>query len=280
MCRSLISLGRISDIFNYYGRLVNSLIKASEYDPYNIALFGPDDISHDDGWGRLFIKVGSDKVEMVLKRSTAPIFIDKPKISLGEADQNAIYVDIVHSRDSSIGMPINLFSVHPFETETRCGYLLYLVHNGAVKKDIILDWVGVDKNSDHAKLYTDSYFLARYIAMNICDSLSPHPIREASRIVDGGLNLGVVLVTDNYIDVLVGSYYVPTNKPKETRDFYKMYRARLGDTVIYVSSTLIDFEEYNPRLPVEWDEVNNGTYDVYRLWVSRGIVEHLYTFNV
>lgn len=279
MCRLLISVGRVRDINKYYGDLVESLIKASEYDPYSIALFGPEDYSHRDGWGRLLIKVAGDNVNVLVSKSTKPIFVESPKLNIG-GDVDSLYVDIVHSRASSIGMPINFFSIHPFESETRCGYKLYLVHNGAMHKNILLKKLGIDEESKYAKLYTDSYFLAQYIGSNICDSISPDIIKEVADYVDTGLNLGIVLITDSYVEAMVGSYYRYLDKPDEMRDFYKLYKSSLNETVIYVSSTLIDFSDYKPNVPVDWFEIENGRYDVYRIWFKENKLEYVNSFKV
>ena len=279
MCRLLISVGRVRDISKYYEDLVNSLIRASEHDPHSIALFGPEDYSHRDGWGRLFIKVAEGNVNVLVRRSTKPIFVERPRLNI-DGDLDSLYVDIVHSRASSIGMPINFFSIHPFESETRCGYKLYLVHNGAMHKDILLKKLGIKKDSSYAKLYTDSYFLAQYIGVNICDSITPDIIKEVAGYVDTGLNLGIVLVTDSYVEVMVGSYYRYLDKPKEMHDFYKVYKSILNETAIYVSSTLVDFDDYKPKLPVDWNEIENGKYDVYRIWFKENKLEHINSFTV
>jgi len=279
MCRLLISVGKIRDINNYYEDLVESLIKASEYDPHSIALFGPEDYSHRDGWGRLLVKVTGDNVNVLVSKSTKPIFVERPKLNI-DGDLDSFYVDIVHSRASSIGMPINFFSIHPFESETRCGYKLYLVHNGAMHKDILLERLGIDKESNYAKLYTDSYFLAQYIGSKICDSIPPDLIKEVADYVDTGLNLGIVLITDSYIEVVVGSYYRYLDKPKEMHNFYKVYKSIQNETAIYVSSTLIDFDNYKPSVPTEWSEIENGLYDVYRIWVKENKLERIGSFKV
>lgn len=280
MCRLLISIGRIKDIRDYYKKLVMSLIKASEYDPYSVALFGPDDYSHRDGWGRLFVRVSGGNVNILLNKSIRPIFVERPSLSINDGESDSLYVDIIHSRASSIGMPVNIFSIHPFESETNCGYQLYLVHNGALNRDILLEKLGLDNESNYAKLYTDSYFLTRYIGANICDSISPDLIKEIVNYVDTGLNLGIVLITDSYVEVLVGSYYKYLDKPKEMHDYYKVYKSTLGETAIYVSSTLIDFDEYNPGLPVDWVEIKNGRYDVYKIWFKENRLEYANSFRV
>ncbi len=281
MCRLIVSLGSIATAKKYYKALLDSLYKASRYDPYSLALFGPGHESHRDGWGRIFIRIGDGDVEVDYQRSTRPIYIESPTLSLGDdGDESALYVDIVHSREHSSGMPVNILSTHPFEAETSCEYNLYLVHNGAVNKAKLLDLLGVDPESKAAKIHNDTYFLAKYLARRICGSFNISVLRSLAGIVEAALNLGAILVTDEYVEVLVGSYYKLGYNPEASRDFYKMYRGEVDDLTVYLSSTLVDVGEYNPGLPIELVELSNGQYDVYRIWVGDKAIEKIGSYKI
>lgn len=280
MCRMLISLGRVGALADYHDSLVTSLIKASRYDPYNEALYGPRYTSHRDGWGRVFIKIFHDDVESVCRKSTRPIFVDMPRFSLGEADGDAFFVEVLHSRASSLGMLINLFSTHPIELSTECGYKLYLAHNGEVNKEAIIGMLGTDTGIINKDIFNDSFYLAKYFSMNTCDHLDFSVLRDVIDIVEEALNLGVVLVTDRYVDVLVGSYYRTDKRGDRMRDFYKLYKAELSDLVVYASSTLIDFDEYNPGLPFNWTELGNGYYEIYRIYLGENRLVYRGSYNI
>jgi len=273
MCRILISSRKASKLYNIYPDLVSSLIKASRYDEYEFKLYGS--TSHKDGWGRLNIQALDGSLSISIHKSLRPIYVDKPTIRLApypfeEYLENTYIIDFMHSRASSRGMPINIFSVQPFYATTEAGYKLYLIHNGKVDKEVLADELDISKDSSLYKLYSDSYILTLYITKISSGEIKPDIVKNLVKYTSTALNIGVILVTDNYIDMLIGSYYIGGDKPKEARDYYKLYFIDGDDMMVYLSSTLIDFEDYRPKSVKDWRELDNGEYHLYRFDYREG----------
>lgn len=270
MCRIAISIGNGGLLYDIYPEIIKGLYGAAKYDPYSVELFGEGEESHRDGWGRLNIQIFGEDISINLFKSLKPVYEERPPIRLSISPfedfiDQAFFVDIFHARAGSTGMPRNIFSVHPFQEETKNGYQLFLIHNGAVYKEPILRMLGIDEDSEYAKRYTDSYFLTKYIAGMVEDNLTEHVIKDVSQFVKTALNLGIVLVGEGYLNILVGSYYLEGNKPEAMKNYYKIYKANIRDALIYVSSTIVDFPEYLPRSVSQWVEVGNGEYEIIRV---------------
>jgi predicted glutamine amidotransferase len=270
MCRIAISIGNGGSLYPIYPEIIKGLYGAAKYDPYSIDLFGEGEESHRDGWGRLNIQILNQDISISLLKSLKPVYEERPPIRLSLSPfedfiKHSFFIDMFHARAGSTGMPRNIFSVHPFQDETKNGNLLFLLHNGAVYKEPILRELKIDRESEYAKRYTDSYFLTKYIASILEDRLDHEVIRDISRFVKTALNLGIVLVGEGYLDVLVGSYYLKGDKPDALKNYYKIYRANIGDTSLYVSSTIVDFPEYRPKSISQWREVINGEYEIIRI---------------
>jgi glutamine amidotransferase len=162
-------------------------------------------------------------------------------------------------------MPINIFSTHPAEAVTSEGYRLYLIHNGTVDKDRILEDLGIDKRGIYASLYNDTYFLTQMIAARINSHIDEGTLGEIIGYTVSALNIGVILVRDRDVEVAIGSFYRVYDKAVERRNYYKIYRAVSRDPIyIYSSSTTIDI--YRPDLDLKWVEIPNGLFEVYRIW--------------
>lgn len=260
--------GRNSDIAAVRAHLVRSLVSAAKDDPYSEALYGPMDRSHGDGWGSITVVVGSSGVERIrIERSLKPLFEDEEARALDtrvEAPGDRLGLVMIHARAASAGMPVNIFSTHPAEALTSRGWKLYLVHNGSVDKDRILEDLGIDKMNSYARLYSDTHFLAHLIASRVGDSINGEILREAASYTSSALNIGVALVKEREVEVAVGSFYRLADKPAERRNYYRLYKAQAGDMLfVYASSTLVDI--YRPSIGLTWGEVPNGFFEVYRL---------------
>jgi len=270
MCRITAVLGKGSSLYSIYPEIVKGLYGAARYDPYSVDLFGPGEESHKDGWGRLNIQLYEGDLSISHIRSMKPIYKEKPPIRLSlspleEFIEDTFFIDFMHARAGSTGMPKNFFSIHPFKEETKEGYILYLMHNGAVYKELLLKELGIDVDSEYASLYTDSYFLAKYLSRYVSDKLNREIVKDLIRFTKTALNLGIVLITKQEIYILLGSYYKKGDKPKEMRNYYKMYFVEYNESVIYLSSTIVDFDEYRPKNILKWEEIENGRYDIYRV---------------
>ncbi len=252
----------------YRDALIESLLRASEFDPYGGFLTGSRGISHRDGWGRLSVLITTRGVEkLAIAKSIDPFYEDIDARAhlhqLGSLDGAA--VEMIHVRAAAAGMPINIFSTHPAEAMTNEGYRLYLIHNGTVDKDRILEDLGIDKRGIYASLYNDTYFLAQMIAVRIKSHIDEGTLREIIGYTVSALNIGVILVRDRDVEVAIGSFYRVYDRAVERRNYYKIYRAVSRDPIyIYSSSTTIDI--YRPDLDLEWVEIPNGLFEVYRIW--------------
>ncbi len=266
MCRILGSVGRYSLLKQYYGEMIRGLIGASEYDPYAARAFGPEEPSHKDGWGRATVLAGMRKIAVYMYKSLSPIFVDKPQDALPESEltkfSDPIVVDLLHARAGSKGMPVNYFSVQPFEIQTRSGARLFLMHNGSVSKEELAKDLKGKISGKVIERYSDSYLLALKLAELVEDSIDASVIKELKKYVKTALNIGITLIAESRVLAVFGSYY-RRKLPREYHDYYKMYVAGVGKRdLIYVSSTVIDFAEYRPKLVNSWEELPNGTYHI------------------
>ncbi len=244
--------------------MITSLVNAAKKDPYGQALFGNTEISHRDGWGWVALHLDSRGTALHFGRSTTSIYedpsINTPRLVHLPLGGKAILM--IHARAASRGMPINIFSTHPVEATTSDGYRLFLIHNGSVDKEELLRILNIDPRSNEAKIYNDTYFLAQYMAKKISRNIDLSIIREAVRLTKTALNIGVVLIKEQEAWVTVGSFY-KAKDDEVRRNYYKIYRGKTQDLVIYSSSTLIDF--YKPNIDIKWEELENGRFEIYRI---------------
>lgn len=274
MCRIVGIIGRYSIIKQYVSELIKGFVGASEYDPYSVKAFGLEDSSHRDGWGRATVFIGMHKTSTYIYRSLSPVFIDKPQESLPRSEllrfSDLVIVDILHSRAGSSDTPINYFSVQPFETYTRSGARLILTHNGSVNKEDLIKDLGYELSRKLIERYSDSYLLTLKLAELIEDELNINAIKELKKYVKTALNIGTIVIADNKMTVVFGSYY-NEKLPRKFWDYYKMYVAKTNKSyLIYASSTIVDFNEYRPKSIGNWEEIPNGTYYFVKIETSIG----------
>jgi len=261
MCRIVVVYGRLGVLERYYEELVRGLVGASYYDPYMVRAFGGRRHSHSDGWGRLRVAMGSGKITIDYYRSLNPIYVDKPTLNIQSPAKdypNPLVVELLHSRASSSGMPVNIFSVQPFEFQTRTGSRLFLVHNGLVDKKRLAGELG-GVGEEVLGRYSDSYIMGLWLARRLGDTIDEDNVRELKGYVRTALNIALLLVGPARVEVVAGSYY-REELPQEKKDYYRVYVAELGDLLVLASSTIVDFEEYRPRSIESWRELENGSY--------------------
>ncbi len=282
ICRIIGLVGRYSEVKDYYAELIRGIVGASEYDPYSVRAFGPEDFSHRDGWGRFSLFVGlGNRIASYMYKSLSPIFVDKPKEFISKTDlfdlADLMILEFIHARAASSGMPINFFSVQPFEVITRNGSRLILVHNGSIYKEKLASEIETRLSEEAIKKYSDSYILALKLAESIEREFDPSILAQFKDYVKTALNLGIILISDDHIVKVFGSYY-RKDLPKEYQDYYRMYMVTLGsENIMYASSTLIDFVEYKPKSISQWKEIQNGTYYFVRIDLSKIKDIHVYT---
>jgi len=264
LCRMFVMIGGSDAVDRARDSMITSLVNAAKKDPHGQALFGNAEISHRDGWGWVALHLDSKGAALHFGRSTTSIYedpsINAPRLVYLPSSGKAVLM--IHARAASKGMPINIFSTHPVEATTSNGYRLFLIHNGTVDKEELLRILNINAESNEAKIYNDTYFLAQYMAKKISKGIDLSIIHEAVRLTKTALNIGVVLIKEQEAWVAVGSFY-KARDDEVRRKYYKIYRGEIEDLVIYSSSTLIDF--YNPNIDMEWKELENGRFEIYRI---------------
>ena len=230
-------------------------------------LFPGDPGKHGDGWGILIQSLNLDKYD-ILYRSLKPIYSDSLKLITHLIDNLILKLDnasiLIHSRAASTKMPKNIYSVQPFKLESKLGYPLYLIHNGSIDKEALYhDELESLIDKRYLDIYSDSYFLARYIGFNTSSKIDIDVIKGLKKYVKSALNIGLTLMLNDRLEILIGNYYKSLNKSREARNYYKMYRVFDRDIAIYASSTIIDY--YKPGLDLDWKEMKNGEFDIYYL---------------
>lgn len=257
-----------------------SLVKAAERDPHGRALFGPDELSHRDGWGFLRIVISGGRVSSLsLGISTRPVFEDPGVLGVGAPERipGEAGVLMVHARAASRGMPVNIFSTHPAEALTPQGYRLFVIHNGTVEKERILGDLGIDPGSSYARRYNDTHFLAQLLASRVVEDLEKPLIEAAAKYLRTALNVGIVLVKDEEAQVAVGSLYRLGERPAERERYYRLYEASGEDLAAYASSTLADY--YSPS-GLAWKPLPNGLFRIYRVGAARPELVESFTISV
>jgi len=274
MCRILGFIGRYSVYKKISDELIKGIVGASRYDPYAVRAFGREEFSHKDGWGRLRIFLGAGKTSIYLYRSTEPIFIDRPSEDSFETDivrySDPLIVDFIHARAASTGNPVNIFSVHPFETATRRGYKIFLMHNGAVDKYRLAETLETKLSKEVIEKYSDTYILALKLGELIDEEMNIEILRKIKGYVKTALNIGFVLLTDDEATVIFGSYY-RDDLSIERKDYYRLYVASLSEkdfeekNIVFASSTIVDFKEYRPKSLTDWRINDNGRYHMIKI---------------
>jgi glutamine amidotransferase len=274
MCRILGFIGRHSVYKKISDELIKGIVGASRYDPYAVRAFGREEASHKDGWGRLRIFLGAGKTSIYLYRSTEPIFIDRPSEDSFETNivrySDPLMIDFIHARAASTGNPVNIFSAHPFETATKRGYKIFLMHNGTVDKYKVAETLENKVSEDILKNYSDTYILALKLGELLDEDVDINVLRKIKEYVKSALNIGLVLLAENKVSVVFGSYY-KDNGSKDLKNYYKLYMTDLTEknyeerNIIFASSTLVDFREYRPSFAESWRELENGEYHIIRI---------------
>ncbi len=278
MCRLIMIIGKHELVSNVYNELLNGIIKAAKRDQYGAKLFSRKDFCHKDGWGIVRIVLDDKNISVFHYKSLKPIYKDPIAINQYISYKNnysgdSLIIDFIHARAASRGTRLNILSTQPINAVTRLGDSLYLIHNGSVNKQQLLNELSIPNKSEHAKEGSDSYFLAQYIAQNISDTLNLNHIRMVKSYVDTALNLGVIHLKNQCAYVVMGSYFkVRREKAEECRNYYKLYKY-FDDRglIIFSSSTIIDFPEYRPKLLYNWEKVDNGKFELYKVDFRDGI---------
>lgn len=154
MCRILFAAGEGREI----APLLDAIVKASEHDPYK-AKRGRGN-QHKDGWGYVMVKGKS--VEHY--RSLRPIFEDTQAVEALRSKLTGFTVLMVHTRAASQGVK-SLFNVQPFAFSTRRGFAFWLLHNGDLDKERVMELGELDKRD--LENASDTYAFATYLCRRL-----------------------------------------------------------------------------------------------------------------
>ncbi|ANF23429.1 class II glutamine amidotransferase [Thermococcus piezophilus] len=154
MCRILFAAGDGKKI----KPLVDAIVKASENDPYKERRGSGR--QHRDGWGYVLVRDGSVRHY----RSMKPIFEDSSAVASVKDALEGFSVLMVHTRAASQGAK-NLFNVQPFAFSTRRGFSFWLLHNGDLNKEKIIELAELDEKD--LRNASDSYTFAVYLCRRL-----------------------------------------------------------------------------------------------------------------
>ena len=161
MCRILFAAGEGEEILP----LLDATVKASENDPYKEKR--GKGRQHKDGWGYVLLKDGNVRHY----RSIKPIFEDDGAVQSLKAELDGFAVLMVHARAASQGIK-SLFNVQPFAFSSRRGFTFWLLHNGDLNKDRIIELAELNKGE--LEMASDSYTFATYLCRKLESTSLPN----------------------------------------------------------------------------------------------------------
>lgn len=237
MCRVLffasLSPARVKE-------LVSALREASRKDPYLEQVSRGRASSHSDGWGYTIYTEHGGRGFYHHYKTVKPIYedprgVEKLRRILEEAE---LAIGIIHARKAGRGQPVSSLDSHPFHANTPGGGELWLAHNGGVDKEAIIRDFGLPEGLAERP---DSLVLALGLAKS--PGLEEGLRLAAEKYTLSAMNLGILVsgAGGGRPRLVVASYFA--YKPETDADrynYYKLYRADMGDTVVFASSTLVD----------------------------------------
>ncbi|AEH25135.1 class II glutamine amidotransferase [Pyrococcus yayanosii] len=244
MCRILIAVGE-----GFRMRpLVEATIKAAENDPYKAARGKGN--QHKDGWGYVLLT----KESLTHYRSTKPIFEDDKAYKLKDS-LKGFSVLLLHARAASQGNK-KLFNVQPFSYPSPHGYQLFFMHNGDLRKDLILEGLRLPK--EEFKDVSDSFVAGLYLSLFLRDTEKDSILERMALLkptVITSLNTGGVFVTPEGDVKVFGTAYMREEHWEEEseKNYMRVLEFYGADLFALVSSTA----ELYTFLPL--DPAENGT---------------------
>ncbi|KUH33951.1 glutamine amidotransferase [Thermococcus celericrescens] len=251
MCRVMFAAGDGKRI----RPLLDALVRSSENDPYKERRGRGN--QHRDGWGYVLLKEGSVKHY----RSLRPIFEDAAALGSLREELEGFAVLMAHTRAASQGAR-NLFNVHPFAFSSRHGFTFWLLHNGDLDKERIMELAELD--GEELGNVSDTYAFATYLCRRL-PSPSLDDVLEQYRIINGTMKSlfnTVTLFQDSggrfsaFITASMSEKYAenPLNY-----DYGRLLLIEGEDLFAVTSST---FELYHPA---DYRVIPNGTAFYVRL---------------
>lgn len=234
MCRLLFYRGITS---NKLISLVDSIKKASEYDPLLEKASKGKRRSHGDGWG--YVVYHEDSI--IYYKSTTPIYED----SLGYNNllhiltnlSNRNIILLIHTRTASEGSR-NIVNTQPIKYSSLSTEF-YLAHNGTVDKKEIARRLGFGNIS---REISDTYLMGYYMSLKLntfTENLLLNLYRELAGYTKTAFNTMTLLLpaSKNLESVVVVTNYYTTRDPQKI-EYYRLYVEEKEDYVAYYSSTI------------------------------------------
>ncbi len=245
MCRFFLYAGPadravIRDLFKL-------MLEVSRCDAYGV-VSGIDD-NHPDGWGIYYLNL-TRGTEM-LTRSGRAIYEDLRLVNnvldtvLSSMKDGDSIVLLLHIRAASTGEPLGPEHAHPYAISIVDGTKIVLAHNGAVHKDriakILNQQIRIDKMTDSKVL---TYYIARRVEQGLDLVTAIQEVIERG-LVKTALNTGIVRVfPDARCEIVATSHLEKLNELPHRICYYRLYRARLGEIDIFLSSTLVYYMSF------------------------------------
>lgn len=240
MCRILFAAGSGHEI----RKLLDAFVLSSENDPYK-AKRGKSG-QHKDGWGYVLLKENS--VEHY--RSMTPVFQDEAVKRLRDR-LSGFTVLMAHSRAASQGGR-NLFNVQPFGFSSRRGFSFWFLHNGDLKKEMIIRMAELEEGrlENASDSFTAAVYLCRLLEGGDEESLLAR-FKELKKTVNTALNTATLITAPRGGVKTFITAYMLADAPAE-RDYYRLLSLSTENLFAVTSST---FELYHDE---PFQNVKNG----------------------
>ncbi|NJE04574.1 class II glutamine amidotransferase [Thermococcus sp. M36] len=245
MCRILFAVGDGREM----APLVDALVKSSKRDPYKERRGRGS--QHRDGWGYVLLREGSVRHY----RTARPIFEDLRAVESLKDELNGFTVLMAHSRAASQGVK-GLFNVQPLAFSSRHGFTFWLIHNGDLDKERIIEMAELEARELEGA--SDTYVFATYLCRrlqspNLSDLLVQY--RAIEETVRSVFNTAALFYDSRlgfraFITARMSEGYL---KDPLHRDYARLLVLERGNIFAVASSTL---ELYHPE---EYREVPNET---------------------
>ncbi|GAB6102042.1 class II glutamine amidotransferase [Thermococcus atlanticus] len=243
MCRILFAAGNGHEI----RELLDAFVRSSENDPYKARRNRGS--QHKDGWGYVLLK--RDTVEHY--RSMTPVFQDEAVQRLRDK-LSGFTVLIAHSRAASQGSR-NLFNVQPFGFSSRRGFSFWFLHNGDLKKDMIIRMAELEaeKLENASDSFTAAVYLCRFLEGSTKENLLAR-FKELKKTTNTALNTVTLMIDPlNNVRAFITSYMTGRiEDAPQKRDYYRLLILSKKNLFAVASST---FELYHDG---PFQDVENG----------------------
>ncbi len=220
-----------------FGELVESFAEASLND-FVLRSYRRERRSHNHGWGFAYVQGLLGDLSFMHFKTSLPIPCAREVMVIPKHfDWLSL---ILHSRLTS-REPIDVMSSHPFYVSIPGKLSLWLAHNGAVNKEKLAEGLSMEALAD---VYTDSYFLARWLAENL-KGPSADQFEEAVRelieldVVETSLNLVALILDEKEKRVLSVALNYVCAKSLDVYDYYRLYRVLVGEKALAVASSTV-----------------------------------------